>query len=358
MDPDYSLKSYDYELPEDQIAQHPADTRDNSRLMVLDRKKQTRTYTKFKEIDQYIPDNALLIVNNSKVIPARMFGKKPTGGKVEFLLLTPLPLFEIKENANWFEAKVEGLLRASKSPKPGEIIVFDDSFALEVIEKGDFGKSWVQLRWKGKIENILAKHGEMPLPPYITRDVKKEDLSRYQTIYARDDKAGSVAAPTAGLHFTDEIRQQLLDKGVSWAEVTLYVGYGTFSPVRCQDIRDHDMHEEYIEVPEETAGAIRKAKQEGRPVIAVGTTSARSLEGMFQACGKIEAYSGATNIFIYPRYEFHVVDKLLTNFHLPKSSLVIMVSALAGRRFILDSYAEALANGFRVFSYGDAMLIS
>lgn len=358
MHPDYLLQSYDYPLSEDQIAQSPAPRRDGSRLLVLNRQSRKRSFTTFSHITDHIPEGALLVVNNSKVIPARIYGAKKSGGKVEFLLLTPLPLLQPEKDGDWNFAEASGLVRASKSPKQGTRVHFGPDCFLEILEKGDFGKSRVRLSWQGSLEEILGQRGKMPLPPYIKREAVEQDVTRYQTVYARDDKAGSVAAPTAGLHFTDEIRARLRNKGVQWAEVTLYVGYGTFSPVRCQDIREHAMHGEYIEVPEETAAAVLRAKEEGRPVVAVGTTSARSLEGMLQACGEIRAFAGETDIFIYPGYTFGVVDSLLTNFHLPKSSLVIMVSALAGRDFILESYAQALTEGFRVFSYGDAMLIS
>lgn len=354
---DFLLSSYNFELPEDRIAQQPADRRDGSRLLVLDRDTDTVTPTGFTDLIDHLPDNALLVVNNSRVIPARIFGEKPTGGKVEFLLLTPLPLIEAETDGEWKSATVEGLLRASKTPKPGSIVTFSDGFYLVAGEPGEFGRWKVELRWKGDLESLFSEHGHLPLPPYIKRPDSDADRERYQTTYANESKTGSVAAPTAGLHFTPEFRQKISDSGYEWAEVTLYVGYGTFSPVRCEDIRDHKMHAEYIEVPAETAEAIRKAKAEGRPVIAVGTTSARSLEGMYRECGEVSEFKGETDIFISPGYTFNVVDGMLTNFHLPESSLIIMISALAGRKTILSAYEFALANNFRFFSYGDAMLI-
>ncbi len=358
MNPDFLLENYQYDLAEEQIAQNPATKRDGSRLLVLERKKNMRTFTSFDKLGEFLPKGALLVANNSKVIPARLIGKKPTGGRVEFLLLTPTALITPKGHPSGLCAEVAGLLKASKSPKQGEHISFGPNLSLEVLEKGDFGKSRVRLIWSGDLAQIIQSQGEMPLPPYIRRKAVNEDKSRYQTIYARRDKTGSVAAPTAGLHFTNKLREKLLEQGIGWAEVTLYVGYGTFSPVREPDIRDHKMHFEHIEVPRETARAVRLAKAEGRPIVAIGTTSARTLEGMFASLGKVQEFSGQTDIFIYPGYKFKVVDKLLTNFHLPQSSLVIMVSALAGRNRVLDCYGEALAKGFRFFSYGDAMLIS
>ncbi|NDV19972.1 tRNA preQ1(34) S-adenosylmethionine ribosyltransferase-isomerase QueA [Pseudodesulfovibrio sp. JC047] len=354
---DYLLESYNYDLPEDQIAQEPADRRDGSRLLVLDRTTNTTTVSTFSDLLDHLPDNALLVANNSRVIPARVFGTKPTGGRVEFLLLTPLPLIQSREKDGWTTATVEGLLRASKTPKPGTTITFTDTFCLVAGTAGEFGRWQVELQWKGDLTELFTELGHLPLPPYIKRPDCEADRERYQTTYANVDKTGSVAAPTAGLHFTPEIRGKIQDKGIEWAEVTLYVGYGTFSPVRAKDIRDHQMHSEYIEVPDSTTAAILKAKAEGRPVIAVGTTSARTLEGMVRESGKIGPFQGETTIFISPGYEFKVIDGILTNFHLPESSLIIMISALAGRKTILSAYEHALKNGFRFFSYGDAMLI-
>jgi S-adenosylmethionine:tRNA ribosyltransferase-isomerase len=354
---DYSLESYNYDLPEDRIAQEPSDRRDGSRLLVLNRAANTKTPVNFTELVDHLPDNALLVANNSRVIPARIFGTKPTGGRVEFLLLTPLPLIEAVEKDGWCTARAEGLLRASKSPKPDATITFSDTFRLNPLEAGEFGKWQVELQWQGDLTSLFQEIGHLPLPPYIKRPDTDADKERYQTTYSDKSKTGSVAAPTAGLHFTPDTRQKLADRGFEWAEVTLYVGYGTFSPVRAKDIRDHEMHHEYIEVPEETADAIRKAKAEGRPVIAVGTTSARTLEGMFRETESVSEFKGETNIFISPGYEFNVIDGILTNFHLPESSLIIMISALAGRSTILSAYEFALENEFRFFSYGDAMLI-
>ena len=354
---DYRLSSYDYDLPEDRIAQEPAERRDGSKLLVLNREADTLTPARFTDLLDYLPDNCLLVANNSRVIPARIFGHKPTGGQVEFLLLTPLPLIKANEEGGWFAARAEGLLRASKGPKAGTVVTFSDDFSLTAEEPGEFGRWQVTLRWKGDLTRLFNTLGHLPLPPYIKRPDGEADRERYQTTYSNTSKTGSVAAPTAGLHFTPELRERIRAKGIEWAEVTLYVGYGTFSPVRCPDIRDHRMHAEYIEVSEETAEAIRQAKVKGRPVIAVGTTSARTMEGMVREAGSIRQFSGETDIFIAPGYTFRVIDGILTNFHLPESSLIIMISALAGRKTILEAYASALENNFRFFSYGDAMLI-
>ncbi len=357
-DKDHLLESYKYALPEENIAQYPADRRDRSRLLVLNRANGSLKLAAFSEIVDFIPKNALLVANNSMVLPARLYGHKQTGGKVEFLLLTPLPLIRPEKQDDGFNrAGIKCLLRASKGPKVGDRIDFGRDHFIVVREKGEFGRCVVDLHWKGELQRLFTEKGHMPLPPYIRREDDKRDCSRYQTVYAKTDKAGSVAAPTAGLHFTRELRSEIQSRGIEWAEVTLYVGYGTFSPVRCPDIREHKMHEEFVEVPENTALALQRAKDERRPIVAIGTTSARTLEGMHLALGKIGPYSGMTDIFIRPGYSFKVVEHLLTNFHLPESSLLIMVSSLAGRKRILDGYQYALDNGFRFFSYGDAMFI-
>lgn len=357
---DFRLSSYKYDLPQDRIAQAPADHRDGSRLLALDRAAGTIAPMPFTSIADYIPEGALMVANNSKVLPARIHGTKDTGGKVEFLILTPLPLIEAghHDDEGFHHAEVEGLLRASKAPKPGQRITFCEDFHLNVIERGDFGKSRVHLSWRGELATLFRDMGHYPLPPYIRRPDTEEDAKRYQTVYADESKLGSVAAPTAGLHFTPQVRESLAARGVDWAEVTLYVGYGTFSPVRCDDVRNHSMHKEYIEISETTANAVAEARAQGRPVVAVGTTSVRSLEGAFAATGGIKAFTGWTDIYITPGYRFRTIDALLTNFHLPESSLLIMVSALAGRQYIMEAYQRALSEGFRFFSYGDAMLIT
>lgn len=355
---DFDLESYSYELDESRIAQTPAEQRQDSKLLVLERSTGNILPSRFKNIVDYLPANALIVANNTKVLPARLLGHKDSGGKVEFLLLTPLVLIEAGPDTNgWQHAEVEGLLRASKAPKPGSRVTFSDTLYLEVIHRGDFGQSQVMLHWQGVLTEHFLRIGHIPLPPYIHREDKEEDKERYQTIFAREDKLGSVAAPTAGLHFTDATRQDLAKKSISWAEITLYVGYGTFSPLRCRDIRQHSMHSEYIEISPETATQIQNAKDEGRPVVALGTTTVRTLESMHSLTGGIHPFRGWTDIFITPGYDFQVIDHLITNFHLPASSLIILVSALAGRQKIQEAYAVALQHDFRFFSYGDAMLI-
>lgn len=355
---DFDLHSYRYDLPQDRIAQEPPAQRGGSKLLLLDRAEGRDERHVFADLPDLLPEGALLVANNSRVLPARLYGHKPSGGRVEFLLLTPLPLLRPEPGPHGtLTAEAECLLKATKGPRPGERADFDSDLSLEVLTRGEFGRSLVRLAWRGDLAALFQRLGHMPLPPYIHRPDTPEDQERYQTTYADPGKAGSVAAPTAGLHFTPELRRTLAERGLSWAEVTLYVGYGTFSPVRCRDIREHAMHEEWIEVPSATAEAVNRAKAEGRPVVAVGTTSARSLEGMYAALGRVGAYTGPTDLFLYPGREFHVLDMLLTNFHLPESSLLIMVSALAGRERILEAYRNALSSGFRFFSYGDAMLI-
>lgn len=367
---EFRLSSYVYDLPEERIARRPAEKRDGSRLLLLDRQAEAPRPEAFANLPELLaakyPQGGLLIANNSRVFPARIFGRRATGGRVELLLLTPLPLLHVKPlPGGRLCAEAEGLVRTAKRMKAGEVGIFDApagmAFGVTLLERGEYGRCRLRLEWQGDLGAILNEIGHMPLPPYLEREDDATDRERYQTTYADAAKAGSVAAPTAGLHFTPEVRAALAAKGFKWAEVTLYVGYGTFSPVRAADIRTHQMHAEYVEVPEATAQAIREAKASGLPVIAVGTTSARSLEGMHAAQGEVAAFAGETSIYIHPGLEpgskFRVVDALLTNFHLPESSLLIMVSALAGRERIMAAYALALAQGFRFFSYGDAMLI-
>ncbi|HWR05213.1 MAG TPA: tRNA preQ1(34) S-adenosylmethionine ribosyltransferase-isomerase QueA [Humidesulfovibrio sp.] len=362
----FRLSSYAYELPESQIARRPAERRDASRLLFLDRQTEAPRADEFANLPELLaakfPQGGLLIANNTRVFPARIYGRRATGGRVELLLLTPLPLLHVKPLPDGRQsAEAEGLVRTAKRMKEGETALFDApqgmAFSVTLLERGEYGRCRLRLEWQGDIGVILNEIGHMPLPPYLEREDDAADRERYQTTYANAAKAGSVAAPTAGLHFTPEVRGRLEARGFKWAEVTLYVGYGTFSPVRAADIRTHEMHKEYVEVPEETAAAIREAKAAGLPVIAVGTTSARSLEGMFAAQGRVASFAGETGIYIYPGRNFNVVDALITNFHLPESSLLIMVSALVGRERIMAAYALALAQGFRFFSYGDAMLI-
>lgn len=363
---DFRLHSYSYDLPEEQIAQFPCRTPGTSRLLVMDRQgKPGETSTeihdsRFARLASFLPPHALVVANNTRVLPARMTGKKPGGGKVEFLLLTPLPLLlaGAKEPADGKFAKcaeVQCLFRPSGKIRIGDIITLTPCLQAVVTEKGQFGRHDARLCWNGDLEKIFEEAGSLPLPPYIRRETAQEDNDRYQTVFAK--KTGAVAAPTAGLHFTPEIRASLDQEGFEWRELTLYVGYGTFSPVRAGDIRDHKMHREYVELPSDTARAIREAKAAGRPVVAVGTTSLRAMEGIAARTGKLETFNGWIDIFLYPGKNFQIVDGLITNFHLPESTLLMLVSAFAGRKRILDAYCKARELGYKFFSYGDAMLI-
>ncbi len=362
---DFERTSYNFDLPEQFIAQYPPEQRGNSRLMVMSRKAKPHkelVHTKFANLRQYLPEDCLLIVNNSQVLQARLLGTRPTGGKVEFLLLSPLPLViaaakPLDNRPGWFEAEASGLVRTGGRVQDGDEFDFGAGISVKVLESGPFGQRRVMLAWQDDLAKAFAATGHLPLPPYIKRSDEDEDKSRYQTIFARSDKVGSVAAPTAGLHFTESIYDDLASHGCEWAEITLYVGYGTFSPVRSDDIRSHRMHREYIELSEKTANAIVKAKAEGRPIIAVGTTSVRAIEGVAELCGKVQPFAGWTDIFLYPGRKFRVIDGIITNFHLPESSLIMMISGFAGRERVLEAYTLAMEQNYRFFSYGDAMLI-
>ncbi len=356
---DFALESYRYDLPERLIAQAPEQVRDQSRLLVYDRRNGSIVHTVFNKIADYLPPGSLLAANNVKVMPARLIGTRPTGGKAEVLLLTPLAeLCACAElHAGAYRAAATALLRPVSRIKTGQAIAFAPDFYFIPLEIGEFGRVSGTLHWTGDLALLLEEHGHLPLPPYIRRPDSPEDAARYQTIYANSELCGAVAAPTAGLHFSQSLHAALLKKGFSWQELTLYVGYGTFSAVRVNDIRGHRMHSELVSISESTADAVRQAKQASRPIVAVGTTSARALEGMHQICGEICAFQGETDIFLYPGRSMNVVDHLITNFHLPGSTLLMLVAALTGRKQILDIYAEAVAREYRFFSYGDAMLI-
>lgn len=363
---DFRLRSYSYDLPAEQIAQFPCRTPGASRLLVMDRyakpgEASTEIYdSQFSRLASFLPPHALVIANNTRVLPARMTGKRPGGGKVEFLLLTPLPLVFAGarglEGDNFAQcAEIECLFRPSGRIRIGDTITLTKDLQAMVRQKGKYGRHVALLRWNGNLEKIFEEAGSLPLPPYIRRETVAEDDMRYQTIFAQ--KTGAVAAPTAGLHFTPEIRASLDNAGFEWRELTLHVGYGTFSPVRVDDIREHKMHGEYVELSAGTAQAVREAKAAGRPVVAVGTTSLRALEGIFDRTEKLEAFQGWIDIFLYPGKKFRIVDGLITNFHLPESTLLMLVSAFAGRERILDVYCKARELGYKFFSYGDAMLI-
>lgn len=345
------LSEFDYNLPENLIAQLPADKRENSKMMVLDRNTKTIQHKHFYDIVDLIDKNSILVLNNTKVMPARLYGmKEETGAKIEVFLLKQL------EGKTW-----ETLIKPSKRVKEGTIIKISNELSAKAIEKTEEDGGWiVELIYEGNILEVLHRNGNIPLPPYIerklaTEDIKKLDFERYQTVYAQDE--GSVAAPTAGLHFTKEILQKLQDKGVEIAYVTLNVGLGTFRPVKCDNILEHKMHSETFEITEETARKINEAKAKGKKLVAVGTTTVRTLETAYQKYGCIKGCHDHSELFIYPPYEFKVIDELITNFHLPKSTLLMLVSALAGKDFIFKAYNEAIENDYRFFSYGDCMFI-
>ena len=339
------VKDFDYDLPEELIAQDPLEDRSSSRLMVLDKKTGEVSHHVFKEIVKYLRPGDCLVLNNTKVIPARLFGvKEGTMAKIEILLL------KRRQNDVW-----ETLVKPGKKAKPGTRIIFGDGLLTgEVIDVVDDGNRLIQFSYEGIFEEILDKLGQMPLPPYITHQLK--DKNRYQTVYAKYD--GSAAAPTAGLHFTKELLQQVKDKGVDIAEVTLHVGLGTFRPVKVDNVLDHHMHSEFYMVSQEAADKINNAKKNGGRIISVGTTSTRTLEAASDENGMLKECSGWTDIFIYPGYKFKVIDALITNFHLPQSTLVMLVSALAGREHVLNAYKEAVEERYRFFSFGDAMFIT
>ena len=339
-----NVKDYDYDLPEELIAQDPLEDRSSSRLMVLDRQTGDVEHRHFTDILEYLHPGDCLVINNTKVIPARLFGvKEDTQAKIEVLLL------KRKENDIW-----ETLVKPGKKAKPGTKLVFGDGLlTAEVVDVVEEGNRLIQFHYDGIFEEILDQLGQMPLPPYITHQLK--DKNRYQTVYAKYD--GSAAAPTAGLHFTKELLQKVKDMGVDIAEVTLHVGLGTFRPVKVENVLDHHMHSEFYMVSQEAADKINRAKESGHRVIAVGTTSTRTLEAAADENGRLHETSGWTEIFIYPGYQFKVIDALITNFHLPQSTLVMLVSALAGREHVLHAYEIAVKERYRFFSFGDAMMI-
>lgn len=444
---DFQLSSYDFELPEELIAQVPCVERGADRLYVLNRQGGASVsgggqdeLAAFSDLPALLPPNSLLVANNSKVARARILGQRPSGGVLEVMLLSPPPLLEATavKNGKEYCAIAQALLRPAKKIKVNQRYDLALGLAVRILEKQDFGQAKVELIWSaegspksplaqgstgctarhsltrnshpegsansatGTLSRLIAETGRLPLPPYIKREPSAEDAERYQTIYADDSKAGSLAAPTAGLHFTPEIKKSLEAAGHEWAELTLFVGYGTFSPVRVLDIRDHEMHPEYVDLPAATVRQILAAKAEGRPVFAVGTTSARVLEGVaaelaeqneqtdslsikentvgtpgfisHSGAGKaasgllnsgllsfapalLAPKEGWLNCFIHPGKPIRVIDGLITNFHLPESSLLMLVSALTGRERLLESYQRAVAERLRFFSYGDAMLI-
>ncbi len=338
------VTEFDYELPEELIAQTPIKKRDESRLMVLNREEQTIEHKIFKDIIDYLKPGDVLVRNNTKVIPARLYGRKETGAKVEFLLLNNI------EGDIW-----ESIVRPGNKLHVGAKVIFGDGILeAKILEVMPGGTRKVEFKYDGIFNEILDKIGLMPLPPYIHESLKEKD--RYQTVYAKYD--GSAAAPTAGLHFTPELLEKIQDKGVEIANVTLHVGIGTFRPVKEDTVEAHKMHSEHFYIKQEDVNKINKAKQEGRRVIAVGTTSCRVLESIAdENTGMVKPIEDDTEIFIYPGYKFKCIDGLITNFHLPQSTLLMLVSALAGKEFIMKAYKEAVKEKYRFFSFGDAMFI-
>ena len=339
------LTDFDYYLPPDRIAQSPLQQRDASRLLVVDRSTDTFHNTRFSEIGEYLPETALLVLNDTKVIPARLIGNKSgTGGKIELLLIRE------KETDIW-----EVLAKPRRNLRIGTQIVFGNGTLIaEVLGKLEDGPCLVGLNYNGTFSDILTKVGMMPLPPYIRRAPNAEDKVRYQSVYAATE--GAIAAPTAGLHFTRELLGKLKSNGIETATLTLHVGPGTFQPVKVKDIQTHKMHAEYIHLVETEANRIRSAQEAGVKIVAIGTTVVRALESA-GTTETVEPYSGSSELFIYPGHRFNVVDALVTNFHLPKSTLLMLVSAFAGKDLIRKAYQEALEHDYRFYSYGDAMLI-
>ena len=336
---------FDYELPQELIAQTPIEPRDHSRLLVYDRADRSVRHLHFYDLPQFLHAGDALVINETKVIPARLLGQKEdTGVPVELLLLKRL------ERDVW-----EALVRPGRRLRPGTMCVFGEGLLrAEIIDNAEDGGRKVRFHYQGVFEEILDRLGQMPLPPYIHE--KLMDKTRYQTVYAREE--GSAAAPTAGLHFTPELLERIAAKGVGVGYVTLHVGLGTFRPVKEDEIEQHDMHSEYCTIPQETADLINRTKANGGRVICVGTTSCRTIESWAGEDGTMTATGGWTNIYIYPGYRFKVMDALVTNFHLPESTLIMLVSALAGREHVLASYEEAVRERYRFFSFGDAMFIS
>ena len=338
----YTKQDFYYDLPEERIAQTPAEPRDSSRLLVYNRADKSITDRVFSDIEEYLQAGDLLVVNNTKVIPARMYAKTAHGGAVEILLLKRQDIH-----------KWEVLMRPGKKGKIGAKMTVSDELSFTVKDVTPTGERIVEFAYDGAFEDVLSRVGTMPLPPYIKQ--KLENQSRYNTVYSKVD--GSAAAPTAGLHFTDGLLERLKNKGVQIAEVLLHVGLGTFRPVSEEIITDHKMHSEFYQIGEEAAQKINAAKKEGRRVIAVGTTSVRTLESVADENGFVRACSGNTEIFLYPPYQMKCVDALITNFHLPESTLIMLVACLTGREEILDVYKYAVDRGYRFFSFGDSMFI-
>ncbi|EOR20691.1 S-adenosylmethionine:tRNA ribosyltransferase-isomerase [Clostridium sartagoforme AAU1] len=338
------VSDFDFYLPEELIAQHPLEKRDSSRLMILDKKTGVIKHKYFHDVIEYLNEGDTLVLNNTRVMPARLIGEKEeTGGKIEFLLLKRI------QGDKW-----ECLAKPGKRAKIGQKFTFGEGkLTCTVVDIVEEGNRIIEFSYDGIFEQVLDELGEMPLPPYITE--KLQDKERYQTVYSKEK--GSAAAPTAGLHFTEELLQQIRAKGVNIAYLTLHVGLGTFRPVKVEDINEHIMHSEYYVLDRENADIINKTKKNGNKIIAVGTTSTRTLETIGDENGFVREQSGWTDIFIYPGYKYKVIDELITNFHLPESTLIMLVSALAGKENVMNAYNEAVKEKYRFFSFGDSMLI-
>jgi S-adenosylmethionine:tRNA ribosyltransferase-isomerase len=338
------LSDYDYDLPPDRIAARPAERRDGSRLLVMDRDTGDLTHRHFHQLDELLAPGDLLVVNESRVLPARLLGWKPTGARAEILLSRPVG------DGTW-----EALVRPGSKLKPGRRVDVAPGFHVEIVGPAPGGQRVVRLHTEGPEAEALERHGHLPLPPYIEREDDEDDRERYQTVYARTP--GSIAAPTAGLHFTPELLQRLEERGIERTAVTLHVGIGTFRPVEHDDPGEHEMHSEMYHVPLEAAEAIERTRARGGRVWAVGTTVVRTLESVAEPDGRVRAESGQTQLFIRPGFDFRVIDGLITNFHLPRSTLLMLVSAFAGHAETLAAYRTAVAEGYRFYSYGDAMAV-
>ncbi len=354
----FHINSYSYDLPPKQIAQQPAGRRDHSRLLVLQQDNSIQ-HCSFTDITEYLKEGDLLVVNDTRVFPARLIGNKETGGKIEIFLLEYPQSRQGSDKL--FSAKA--LFKASRRPKVGSTIKINNALSWSVKKLLEGGKIELELccESKAELEQLLGNSGQIPLPPYITREngASREDKKRYQTVYAKIP--GAVAAPTAGLHFTKDLLEKIKQKGIKTKTITLHVGYGTFAPVRENDIRQHQIHSEYIEIPGETVAAVKKTRKRGRKIWAVGTTTVRALEYASLKTGELQETAGWCDLYIYPGFKFRTVDSIITNFHLPNSSLLFLVSAFCGekrgREILLDCYQQAITEGYRFFSYGDAMAI-
>ena len=349
----FSLNDYDYDLPEERIAQTPVEGRDQSKLLFMDRTTGEIAHHKFLDIYEFLSPSDVLVINNTEVIPARLLGQKETGGKAEVLILDYPG--DKKSRIDNGEYVCRCLIKSSKRPKDGTTLIFDQQLKANVVNF-KAGVYVVKFSYKGNFEQIIDRIGHVPLPPYIKRNDDKNDRTFYQTVYA--SQKGAVAAPTAGLHFSQSLMKKLKEKGVKIVALTLHVGYGTFLPVRVSDIRDHRIHSEWYSISKETADMINESKRKGHRIVAVGTTAVRTLEYTGKEDGIVAQGEGRCNLFIYPGYKFKTVDAMLTNFHLPKSTLLMLVSAFSTRDNLLNAYKAAIEKQYRFFSYGDAMLIA